>query len=535
MKKLLFLTVLSMLFAVNAAAQTTKSGTINSTINWTYYIESHTLKLSGSGALPDYNAWTVKKHYFRTDENALIEEEGYIMDVVENIEIEGDINTIGKMYFSGAEYLEKLTLSGSVAVIKDEAFRGCISLSEIDGIINNDIEVASSAFEGCQFIAENDGILVMGNTLVVAYSDFGLVTITVPENVTKIKSEAFINYQTLQKIIFEGNLTSIGDEAFSGCTNLETLNIPNTVTTWGKDIFSGCTSLPNDGTYQKAGDHVIVKVVDKTKKIYTIDEDVIYIGESAFEACNNIEYIKYEGTDAPKVKTTTIPGDIAPKIKVTIVPNGSESNYTNHHGYNINTTTIHVNEGRFTSSTFLHNAILPKNVGVYVAEDCNGENVTFRRLNENLDGGYVIPAGKGVFLKAINAGNYTFKYTGNNNYTEEDWKDNYLVGVEEDKYLTKDDKAYILQTDKNNVQKLVKVTSNYLVPMCKSYFNGLSLDSNAAKTFSIRDFMDEETGIDKTEEEPSNSREYEIYNLAGQKLNKMQDGLNIVNGKIVIN
>ena len=528
-----------MLFAVNAAAET-KNGTIPGTsIDWTYETGTYTLTLSGSGTLPDYTEYTVDNHYFRTDENALIatynipeigELKYYIIDLVKHINIGSGINTIGTLYFSEASKLETLTLSENVTAIKEKAFYRCTSLNTIYGSINDDIEVASDAFLGCNFVKNNNGILVMGNTLVDADPTFKEENITIPETVTKIKSEAFKDYISLQKITIKGNLTSIGDRAFANCSALNDINIPSTVTTWGKDIFSGCIYLPNDGTYQKAGDHVIVKVYDKTRKKYTISSDITYIEPGIFDnSCINIKYLIYEGTSAPKITNgSPIITDVVNKIESTVVPSGKESLYSAAHGPNINTTKVNINTNKYTSYTFLHDVVVPDYVGVYVAESSDGEFVELKRVNKVNDK-FKIQAGQGVFLRAQENKLYTFEST--KGQATNNLGTNLIKGVTEDKEFIGTENAYILQTI-DGKQKLYEILEPYSLPMCKAYLDGSTLAN--VKSFSLRESNDDETAITETTQDTSKAREY-IYNLSGQKLSTMQEGLNIVNGKIVIN
>lgn len=548
MKKLLFLAVLTMLFAVNAAADT-KSGIITGTsINWTYDTESYTLTLSGSGSLPDYNSWTIKKHYFRTNENALIGKD-CIMDVVENINIESGINTIGKRYFYLATNLKKLELSESVTVIKDQAFEGCTSLSEIDGIINNDIEVARSAFEGCQFIEENDGILVMGNTLVAAYSEFELEEIIVPEKVTKIKSEAFINYQTLQTITFKGNLTSIGDEAFSGCSNLTTItfavntslttignkafygcsnlnsiNVPHTVTSWGTNIFEGCNSLPVVGDYIMPCTHVIVGVKNTGKSEYTIGEDVTYIADNAFKNCNNMQKIYCYAEKAPTSATYLLGNS---KSYILYVNDGREDDFNTKWDVpldRINTTKVAIGSSGYTTLALIHSAKVPTGTKAYTATINNGsiELTEVRKLAKGV--GYIIWSTNGT------SGTYDF------NAAKEavvDPSENMMKGVLKNTTLNGDGSIYLLSLYKGVVGFRCLGNNTYNLPAGKAY-----LQSNGSSQSVERDFLNfggDETDIEDTkEDEIINSRNNTTYNLAGQKLSAPQKGLNIVDGKLVL-
>lgn len=554
MKKLLFLTVLFMLFAVNAAAQTTKSGTITGTsINWTYYIESHTLTLSGSGALPDYTVYTIDNHYFRTDENALIEEEDYIMDVVENIKIEGDINTIGTFYFSEASKLETLTLRESVTAIKEKAFYRCKSLNTIDGSINDDIEVASDAFLGCKFVKNNNGILVMGNTLVVADPTFNLENITIPSNVTKIKSQALKNYKSLQTITIgdnlTSNLTSIGDEAFygcsnlttitfadntplttignsafSGCSNLNSINVPHTVTSWGTNIFNGCISLPVVGDYIMPCKHVIVGVKNTGKSEYTIGEDVTYIAENAFSNCDNMQKIYCYAEKAPTSATAVLGNS---NSYILYVNDGCENDFKTKWTIDpdrINTTKVAIGSSGYTTLTLIHSAEVPTGTKAYTATINNGsiELTEVRKLAKGV--GYIIWSTNGT------SGTYNFKAAKK---AVGEPSENMMKGVLKNTTLNGDGSIYLLSLYKGVVGFRCLGNNTYNLPAGKAY-----LQSDNSSGSVERDFLNfggDETDIEDTkEDEIINSRNNTTYNLAGQKLNAPQKGLNIVDGKLVL-
>lgn len=558
MKKLLFLTVLTMLFAVNAAAEI-KSGTIAGTsIDWTYNTDTYELTLNGSGEIPSVSA-SVGKGYFASHNDAYLytakygrtEQDFYITDDVGTIKIIGSITKLGDFCFADAKLLEKVILNPQVKEIGDNAFSGCTKLISFENI-PEDIEIHQDAFMGCPNLF-NSGVLILGNTLVKAYPEEDyleydipssvtkinpgafsghdkLTKITIPTTVTTIGNEVFANCSNLKTVTFNGYINSIGDRAFANCSSLNYINIPSTVTTWGKDIFSGCIYLPNDGTYQKAGDHVIVKVYDKTRKKYTISSDITYIEPGIFDnSCNNIKYLIYEGTSAPKITNgSPITTAAANKIELTVVPSEKESLYSADHGPNINTTKVNINTNKYTSYTFLHDVVVPDYVGVYVAERSDGEFVELKRVNKVNDK-FKIQAGQGVFLRAQENKLYTFEST--KGQATNNLGTNLIKGVTEDKEFSGDEKAYILQTI-DGKQKLYEIVDPYSLPMCKAYLDGSTLAN--VKSFSLRESNDDETAITETTQDTSKAREY-IYNLSGQKLSTMQEGLNIVNGKIVIN
>ena len=548
-----------MLFAVNAAAEI-KSGTIDGTsIDWTYDTGTCVLTLSGSGDIP---STLLGMGYFATNYEAYLYSypagkktiDYYITDDVEKIIITGSITKLGANCFANAEYLETVTVESPLKEISEGAFSACSALENFENT-PEDIVIHESAFNGCNKLL-NNGVLILGNTLVKAYAS-GMVntTCSIPNNVTKINSGAFSQNDKLVSITFSGDINSIGNDAFNGCSNLTTvtfngninsigdkafancsalndINIPSTVTTWGKDIFSGCISLPNDETetYQKAGDHVIVKVIDKSRKKYTISSDITYIEPGIFDnSCANIKYLIYEGTSAPKITNgSPITTAAANKIESTVVPSGKESLYSADHGPNINTTKVNINTNKYTSYTFLHDVVVPDYVGVYVAESSDGEFVELKRVNKVNDK-FKIKAGQGVFLRAQEKNLYTFEST--KGQATNDLGTNLIKGVTEDKEFIGTEKAYILQTI-DGKQKLYEIVDSYSLPMCKAYLDGSTLAN--VKSFSLRESNDDETAITETTQDTSKAREY-IYNLSGQKLSTMQEGLNIVNGKIVIN
>ena len=52
-----------------------------------------------------------------------------------------------------------------------------------------------------------------------------------------------INDKTINSIDIPNSVTSIGDNAFLDCSELNTIYIPNSITRIGNSAFSGCSSL----------------------------------------------------------------------------------------------------------------------------------------------------------------------------------------------------------------------------------------------------------------------------------------------------
>ena len=70
-----------------------------------------------------------------------------------------------------------------------------------------------------------------------------LKSVTIPNSITTLSSNAFFNCDSLTSIEIPNSVTSIGDYAFDCCSSLIGIEIPSSVTEIGKLAFSACDSL----------------------------------------------------------------------------------------------------------------------------------------------------------------------------------------------------------------------------------------------------------------------------------------------------
>ena len=78
----------------------------------------------------------------------------------------------------------------------------------------------------------------------MAFDENGyLVSITIPDTVVNIRSDAFQNCTGLTSITIPNSVTIIDISAFSGCSSLTSITIPNSVTSIGARAFRDCSSL----------------------------------------------------------------------------------------------------------------------------------------------------------------------------------------------------------------------------------------------------------------------------------------------------
>ena len=70
-----------------------------------------------------------------------------------------------------------------------------------------------------------------------------MTSISIPDEVTYIKSSAFANCYSLISIDIPDGVTEIWDSAFNNCYSLTSISVPDGVTSIGNYTFSGCSSL----------------------------------------------------------------------------------------------------------------------------------------------------------------------------------------------------------------------------------------------------------------------------------------------------
>lgn len=140
------------------------------------------------------------------------------------------ITRIGSYAFYGHDELKTITLSNSIRVIEDKAFRKCSSLTSIL-IPRNVWHIGETAF------AETPSIESI-------YVDSANVKFDSRDN-----CNAIIDTKTNTLIVgckntrIPNTVTTIGDRAFRGCKNLLSIEIPISVDSIGWGAFYGCDSL----------------------------------------------------------------------------------------------------------------------------------------------------------------------------------------------------------------------------------------------------------------------------------------------------
>ena len=172
-----------------------------------------------------------------------------------SVEIPDNVDAIGSYAFSGCSGLETFVYRGD-GRIDDRAFENCVKLAEI--VIPNATSVYSSAFTGCAElrIAEwsADAINTLPTSveiLTVTKGALGfealeghtaLKEVLLLEGVTEIGIYAFRDCANLKTLELREGLISVGAYAFQG-SGLTSISLPDSVRDIRSQAFSGCAGL----------------------------------------------------------------------------------------------------------------------------------------------------------------------------------------------------------------------------------------------------------------------------------------------------
>lgn len=167
--------------------------------------------------------------------------------------------------------LEEIIINGTTLTsIHDYAFDGCSSLTSIN-LPSSLTSVGSNIFRKCTSLSTvtidemNDSFTIIDKALcsydgsiLYSYYDYVSTSYTIPDSVTTINEEAFLNNTIIQSITMN-NVVTIGISAFQYCTNLSSITLSNTLTNIGSQALQNIaiTSIIIPASVTSIGDFAI--------------------------------------------------------------------------------------------------------------------------------------------------------------------------------------------------------------------------------------------------------------------------------------
>lgn len=216
------------------------------------------------------------------------------------------VTTIGTDAFLGLN-ITSVTIPASVTEIGSNAFAGCTNLTSVHYAgdwSNLTIQSGNPAVQDAANAPLFDFEFILNNTAVVvtnykyngaaadvtipsryqgkpvttighaAFFNSAVTSVTIPDSVTSISDEAFINCPKLTNISIPNSVTYIGFSAFSSCTSLKSITLPSSLSFISGALFLGCSQLTTI--------HIPVSVTS--------------IGNNAFADCPSLMTVTYPGS-----------------------------------------------------------------------------------------------------------------------------------------------------------------------------------------------------------------------------------------------
>ena len=115
--------------------------------------------------------------------------------------------------------------------------------------------------ESVEYKGKTYSVTSIGN---YAFKEDKITSVKIPNSVTNIGEEAFMNCYSLISIEIPEGVTSIGERAFYGCNKLSSIRLPKNLTEIERGTFYNCSSLSS----------------------INMPKSITYIGTSAFYNCN---------------------------------------------------------------------------------------------------------------------------------------------------------------------------------------------------------------------------------------------------------
>lgn len=192
------------------------------------------------------------------------------------------VTKIGEDAFQDNTTITSVTIPASVTEIGSNAFAGCTNLTSVNyegdwsnlTIQSGNPAVQDAANEQLQDAANEqlfDFNFILNNTAVIvtsyngtaadvtipsrykgkpvttighaAFFNSAVTSVTIPDSVTSISDDAFVNCPQLTNISIPNSVTHIGISAFHSCRSLKSITLPSSLSTISEALFLGCSQL----------------------------------------------------------------------------------------------------------------------------------------------------------------------------------------------------------------------------------------------------------------------------------------------------
>ena len=437
-----------------------------------------------------------------------------------SIVIPANVETIDYMAFSGCSNITSIVIPSNVTYIGDDAFRGT-GLTSID-IPDNVTTMKSCCFAGCNNLVSatiGSGVTSYDSSALIDNPSLTSIVVSQENQVYDSRNGCNAVIRKSDNVLLTGcnntvipnGITGIFTYAFRGCIGITSVTIPNSVISIGVQAFYNCSGLTS----------------------VTIPNSVTSIGNYAFGKTS--------------LNSMTVRWSTPISINSNVFSNNSNTNATLYVPYG----TLSAYESASVWSDF-HDIVelssvsfTMNNLGMATFSNSTGLDFTnVQGLKAYIASGFSpstgkllltrvdkVPANEGLVLKG-EAGDYEIPFT-----TTDMYYSNLLVGVPTATTVSPTKGEYtnfILANGKYGVS-FYTLSQEGIISDGKAYLQlPTSMLSNLSKgmVMAFDDEQDEATGIKDVESGRMNGNRY--YNLNGQRVDKIQRGVYIINGKKIL-
>ena len=144
---------------------------------------------------------------------------------LQSVTIGSGLTAIGQI-FTDCYNLENVTVSDNVLCIFPEAFKNCTNLTQLTTKNGTKIDIPDSG------VRKNNNV-----TFIDVKTKSDITAVTIPDGVTEIPNNVFMDYTLLTNITLPNSVKLIDNSAIKNCTLLKIITLPNGVTTIGNQAF----------------------------------------------------------------------------------------------------------------------------------------------------------------------------------------------------------------------------------------------------------------------------------------------------------
>ena len=374
--------------------------------------------------------------------------------------------------FAGCSSLTSVNLGNQIYTIENDSFAGCKALTAFH--VSKDNPNWMTTGDGCIYTKD-------GTELVKVPA--GKADIIIPASVTRIRAQAAYECENLTSVNFPNNVTSIGYSSFRQCANLKTVTIGSGVKSIESDAFYASWQITDVYCYANPDS---LEWIDGGYDEFAQEKATIchVFDAKAFKA-------KWDKGDTSTDLYCIFQGDLLPQVEAAELMGSNLTTYYN------GTENVKVDAGTQVFKVAM-----------------NGTQLSATEVEDR-----IVKAGEGVVLKSQTG---IISMAATTEESSADYSDNILEGVDVDTSKPVGDKYYSLAQHQGELA-FTEIPGNLLLAH-KAYLKSTS--------GPIAYYFDDATGV----ESPFAEKEAgaAVYNLAGQRLNKMQRGINIVGGRKVL-